>query len=505
MKLKFLPLISMALFLFSFPSCDNSIASEACPHKWNEATCASPKNCILCDVTEGKPLGHIYSEGKCSVCEKNIYRWFDADNKLLYEKISDNTIEATYHELPKDDEKWDYIEWRETAHATFTGYRIPKRNYFIGNVFQIIVKNLETPIGTGSGFVFNDEGWFISNAHVMQNAYNAQAIFEIPNEQTGESFTYLDINEGTYYNLDKDIYIGKIENYNSIKAYYQSIPVSSNYEIGDTTYSIGYPNSTALLKINEGIGVMEYATLADKLYSGNTYIYSTSYIAPGSSGGILVNDNLEVIGITTRGLIIEEEFIVGAATTTFNFKNLLSNIRNSDLVTLEERFYDDYTTTINLFNQAKTDYTLGKATRYILDDGTPYYHYQWLYEDVNDDGDAYTCEESLFIFSDGLLLYNTDYYWADGSRRILSFYGYYSDIYEFSMFTFEFYYKWSSGDFYEIYCDNINYSQNISLTLKNAQVSDKSYGYIVSDSNISYAKEQFNYMFEYLKSYMSQY
>lgn len=465
--------------------------------------------CSVCKEVEYQDipmLKHNNINGKCSVCFQSIYRWFDIDGTLLYEEATNS--QPSKYTLPNDNEKWDYIEWQqETPANDYYAYCLPQKSYFIGNVFQIIATDLDTPNGAGSAFVFNEDGWFITNAHVMENAYKAQAIFEIPNERTGESFTYLNINEGTYYNLDKDIYIGKIENYNTIKAYYKNIPVSLNYEIGGTTYSVGYPNATALMEINEGVGVMEYATLADKLYSGNTYIYSTSYIAPGSSGGILLNDNLEVIGITTRGLTIDEDFIVGAAITTFNFKNLLTTTNNSDLLTLEERFYDDYTTTINLFNQAKADYLKGKSGtgRDILEDGTPYYYYYGSSEGVNDDETSYTYEEYVFVFSNGLMQYTTDYYWSTGQRRIINFYGYYSDKYGFSYFTYEFHNEWKSGIYYEIYCDNINYSEDVNLTLKNYTISDKSYGYSVSDSNITYAKEQFNYMLQDLNNYMQQF
>ena len=39
-----------------------------------------------------------------------------------------------------------------------------------------------------------------------KDAFSAQAIFNIPNESAGESFTYLDINMGSYFHKEKDIY-----------------------------------------------------------------------------------------------------------------------------------------------------------------------------------------------------------------------------------------------------------------------------------------------------------
>lgn len=37
-------------------------------HIWAEATCDTPKTCTVCGVTDGKPLGHQFEAGRCSVC-----------------------------------------------------------------------------------------------------------------------------------------------------------------------------------------------------------------------------------------------------------------------------------------------------------------------------------------------------------------------------------------------------------------------------------------------------
>ena len=43
--------------------------SKACNHQWNEANCTTPKTCVLCDETEGEPLGHQIIDGECIVCD----------------------------------------------------------------------------------------------------------------------------------------------------------------------------------------------------------------------------------------------------------------------------------------------------------------------------------------------------------------------------------------------------------------------------------------------------
>ena len=62
---------------------------------------------------------------------------------------------------------------------------------------------------------------------------------------------------------------------------------------------------------------------------------SDSYIAPGSSGGILINENFEVIGITTIGLYADNNktvYIAGGSIPTFIFKKFLTNLNENNLI-----------------------------------------------------------------------------------------------------------------------------------------------------------------------------
>lgn len=435
------------------------------------------------------------------------YIWYDADGTVIHQESATIGSKPTDPPLPSDTEKWDYIEWRNGDRKTErVAYRIPQTSYFAGNVFQIIVQDLgEQPIATGSAFVFNNEGWFVSNAHVMEDAYYAQAIFNIPNKTTGESFTYLTINEGTYYHLEKDIYIGKIDNYDAIKSYYKEIPIDLTYEIGERTYSIGYPLSSTELMINEGVVTKSWSDLYEKLYSGNSYICSSSYIAPGSSGGILTNANLEVIGITTLGWTDENDgFVSGASISSFNFNNLLQNTNERELISLIERFHQNEKVYIGYFNEAKAAELNGLTEKFYFEDGSLAYVYNWNDEGVNNDNVAFSKTESLLIGTDGWMRYNGEYYWAGGDRRTIWFYGYYDHQKGFTNFNFEFKYEWSDGKYYTVECSDINYSPTVALTLNRCTV-NHSYSYTPSEGNITYAKEQFNVIYEWLTEDMARF
>ena len=443
----------------------------------------------------------------CDLIEQTYY-WYDADGTLLWRETVELGETPPYFSLPLDNEKWDYTKWvYGDSENERIAYRTPKESYFCGNVFQIIIQDLgEQPIATGSAFVFNRDGWFITNAHVMENAYFAQAIFNIPNSESGESFTYLTINSGTYYHLDKDIYIGKIEDYSRIESYYKEFTFNSNYKIGEKTYSIGYPNSSTDLKINEGKVTNTWSNIYDKLYSGNSYVCSSSYISHGSSGGILVNRNFEIIGITTLGWMDDNDnFISGAAISTFNFSNLLQNTDEQELITLQERFHNDETAFINLFNNMKADEADGTTKKVFLDNGSLAYEYESSKEGNYENSLDYSETLSLLIATDGWIKYSTEYYWSNGDRRIIDFYGYYDHQKGFEKFEYYFKYSWSDGNYYTIKCNNINYSPNLSLTLNQCFVYGHSYYYTPSDENITYAKEQFNYVYEKMVGLMQMY
>ena len=443
----------------------------------------------------------------CDLFEQTYY-WYDADGTLLWQETVELGEASPYYPLPLDDEKWDYTKWvYGDSENERIAYRTPKESYFCGNVFQIIIQDLgEQPIATGSAFVFNRDGWFITNAHVMENAYFAQAIFNIPNSESGESFTYLTINSGTYYHLDKDIYIGKIDDYSKIESYYKEFTFNSNYKIGEKTYSIGYPNSSTDLKINEGKVTNTWSNIYDKLYSGNSYVCSSSYISHGSSGGILVNRNFEIIGITTLGWMDDNDnFISGAAISTFNFSNLLQNTNEQELITLQERFHNDEKAFIGLFNDMKSDEADGTTKKVFLDDDTLAYQYEVSEEGINDDEIKYIRKTSFLVSTDGYISYETEFYWSDGGRRNIKFYGYYDHQKGFANFQYDFKYTWSSGTYYTIKCTNINYSPTLSLTLNQCYVYDHSYGYTPSDENITYVKEQFNYVYENMVDMMKNY
>lgn len=45
--------------------------TDAAGHKWNEATCITPKMCPVCKATEGEAEGHTFENGECIYCNED--------------------------------------------------------------------------------------------------------------------------------------------------------------------------------------------------------------------------------------------------------------------------------------------------------------------------------------------------------------------------------------------------------------------------------------------------
>jgi hypothetical protein len=370
---------------------------------------------------------------------------------------------------------------------------------FVGNIFQIIAYDLgNIPIGTGTGYVFNSSGWFITNFHVVEDAYFFEAIFNIRDDVEGESFTTLDINNASFKNSSKDILIGTISNYYKVSSYYRDFKISTEYEVGDLTYSVGYPNSSVEMEINSGNILRDVTSIYDKVTSGIKYIGSSSYIAPGSSGGILINKNAEIIGITTIGISDSYgSFKIGGSIEAFNFINDIENYNQVSLNDIAVFLHPDDEKFIRLIKRLKNDEQNKRArkeqyndfTRYIIESKT---------EGKNDSGDDYSYIKTTEIDSDGYINYFESIYWAGGSRREQSLKGYYSNLMGIDNLTYNYKYTYDDKSYYALESKKINYSENLKLTLNDYTTTKSTNYWKISESNIEYAKEHFNYVYEYL-------
>jgi S1-C subfamily serine protease len=146
--------------------------------------------------------------------------------------------------------------------------------------------------GIGSGFIYNSNGWILTNRHVVEGASSLTVTLA-----DGRQFT------GTVAQIDStnDLAVVKIDATGLPTA---TIGTSANLQIGQLTLAIGDPlgqfSSTLTTGVVSGLNRQIDAGSGRSLGEQLTNLIQTdAAINPGNSGGPLVNSAGAVIGVNT--------------------------------------------------------------------------------------------------------------------------------------------------------------------------------------------------------------
>ena len=170
------------------------------------------------------------------------------------------------------------------------------------------------PGSMGSGFVYSDKGYIITNNHVVDDAGKVTVTF-----LDGESYTAKII--GT--DPDLDLAVLKVE---VGATYLQPIPMgdSSQLKVGEQITAIGNPFGLSGSMTSGIISQMGRLLPQDSGYSIPDVIQTDAAINPGNSGGPLLNMNGEVVGINTAIQSATGEFTgVGFAVPSNTVKKVI--------------------------------------------------------------------------------------------------------------------------------------------------------------------------------------
>ena len=166
----------------------------------------------------------------------------------------------------------------------------------------------------GSGFVYKDDGYIITNHHVVDNAERVTVTF-----LDGESYIAKII--GT--DADLDIAVLKVE---IGSTYLQSIPIgdSSHLKVGEPIAAIGNPFGLSGSMTSGIISQIGRLLPQDSGYSIPDVIQTDAAINPGNSGGPLLNMKGEVVGMNTAIQSATGEFTgVGFAVPSNTIKKVV--------------------------------------------------------------------------------------------------------------------------------------------------------------------------------------
>ena len=158
------------------------------------------------------------------------------------------------------------------------------------------VIKVRTPGGLGSGVVINEEGYAITNAHVIQGEQNLRAIIWVPQADGTKKRTTVEDVEIIAVNNHIDLALLKMNHPNDDPFPYSPIESWEGIMVWQPVFAIGNPLNMEQT-MTEGV-----ISTTQRNFDGLTYIQTDTPINPGNSGGPLFNTKGEVIGITNMGI-----------------------------------------------------------------------------------------------------------------------------------------------------------------------------------------------------------
>jgi len=161
------------------------------------------------------------------------------------------------------------------------------------------VVQVRTPSGLGSGFILNEEGYLITNFHVIEGETQLSVeVYHVRNGQLDRrSYKQVRI---VAMNKFQDLSLLKIEDKDAPKFASVALGDSDALAVGERVFAIGSPLGLERT-VTEGI-----VSTKTRQLMGELYLQTTTQINPGNSGGPLFNTRGEVIGVTNMKLAFGE-------------------------------------------------------------------------------------------------------------------------------------------------------------------------------------------------------
>ncbi|MGV3772160.1 MAG: S1C family serine protease [Verrucomicrobiales bacterium] len=161
------------------------------------------------------------------------------------------------------------------------------------------VVQVRTPGGLGSGFFINEEGYLITNFHVIEG--ETQISIEVY-QSTGGQLERTNYKQVRIIAMNKftDLALLKVEDENAPKFSWVLFGSSSELEVGDRVFAIGSPLGLERT-VTEGI-----LSTKTRQLQGELFLQTTTQINPGNSGGPLFNLRGEVVGVTNMKIAFGE-------------------------------------------------------------------------------------------------------------------------------------------------------------------------------------------------------
>jgi len=165
----------------------------------------------------------------------------------------------------------------------------------VEEVSEAVVK-VSSPAGLGSGFFINENGYLITNYHVVEKETKIEVtVFKkAKSEFEKKAFKKVKIEA---INPFVDLALLKVEDLGDTKVTFVYLGDINDIRVGEAVFAIGNPLGLERTVTN---GVI---STKNRAFEGLVYVQTNADINPGNSGGPLFNLGGEVIGVTNMGYI----------------------------------------------------------------------------------------------------------------------------------------------------------------------------------------------------------
>ena len=161
------------------------------------------------------------------------------------------------------------------------------------------VVQVKTPEGLGSGFFLNEDGYLITNFHVIEGETEISVeVYQTKNGQLDRE-TYKQV-KIVAINKFQDLALLHIEDKNAPKFKAVTLGSADALNVGDGVFAIGSPLG---LERTVTQGILSTKT---RQLEGQLYLQTSTQINPGNSGGPLFNLAGEVVGVTNMKITFGE-------------------------------------------------------------------------------------------------------------------------------------------------------------------------------------------------------
>jgi len=174
------------------------------------------------------------------------------------------------------------------------------------------VVQVRTPGGLGSGFILDEDGFLITNFHVIEGETQISVeVYQQKDDQIErKSFKQVRI---VAINKFADLALLKIDDKDAPKFAFIQLGDSEALAVGERVFAIGSPMGLERT-VTEGI-----LSTKTREMEGALYLQTTAQINPGNSGGPLFNMSGDVVGVTNMKMVSGEGLGFAIPVTTVKY------------------------------------------------------------------------------------------------------------------------------------------------------------------------------------------